>query len=197
MRAPWQSILAGVSSSLFTALYPIQLLRTYRTFLTDLTPQGDILMDLNSDSDSSDPPPPFPSATPPGTRAAYKVLHTTSLLSLAALLPLLLLFTHELPQLRRNCYFLDVPWFWFLIACSGLGAFIVFTSTLLLVKHTSPVEATFVSVPRSAFQLAILSKGRMPAYSWVGVGLCWLGSAWFVGVKRREGRSKLGRLERG
>ncbi|GAB7366447.1 hypothetical protein MBLNU230_g8243t1 [Neophaeotheca triangularis] len=198
LRSPWQAILAGASSSLFTALYPIQLLRTYQTLLSDLTPQGSTLLtDLTPSSDSDTPQAPLtPSTVLPTTRAVYKTLHAASLLSLLALTPIWLLIP-ELPLLRRNCYFLDVPWFWFLIFCSGLGAFTVFTATLLLVKATSPLSTTFISVPRSAWQLAVLSKGNMPVRCWVGVALCWAGSAWFLGVRRREGRKRVGGLERG
>jgi hypothetical protein len=61
---------------------------------------------------------------------------------------------------------------------------------LLLVKATSPLTATFVNIPRSAFQLTMLSMFKMPAHSWIGVVLCWISSLWFLVTTRNEGRNR-------
>jgi len=187
-RVTWESIVAGVFSSLFVALYPILLLRAYRSIVYDLVPQGDL---LTVDDD--------PSATNLGTkeesRAYWRILHYTSLISIMMLTPIALV-SGELWQIGRNCYFLDVPWFWFLMTCGGLGSFAVFSSFLLLVKATSPVSATFVSVPRSIFQLAVLNKFRLPAHSWVGASLCVASCLWYAVIRRRENWSReISRLE--
>ena len=64
----------------------------------------------------------------------------------------------------------------------------MFLSTVLLVVATaSPLTATFVSVPRSAVQLVLLSKFRMPAHSWVGVVMCLVSSLWFMIARAEEG----------
>lgn len=188
-RITWESVVAGIFSSLFAALYPIILLRAYRNLVSDLVPQGDILS-VNDDSNPSN----VSTGTKEETRAYWRVLHYTSIMSIVFLLPLVLV-SGELKQISRNCYFMDVPWFWFLMVCGGVGSWAVFSTTLLLIKATSPLTATFVSVPRSAFQLVVLSKFRMPAHSWVGVSLCLTACFWFLVAKAREGRGRIFGLE--
>lgn len=178
-RVTWESIVAGVFSSLFVAVYPIMLLRVYRQLVEDLVPQGDSL--IPGDDDSA----PAHLGNKEETRAYWRMLHYTSLLTLIMLAPMMLV-SGELQQIRRNCYFMDVPWFWFLMLCGALGSWAVFSSFLLLIKATSPLSATFVSIPRSAFQLMVLARFRLPIHSWVGVALCWAGCLWYVLVRRRE-----------
>lgn len=115
------------------------------------------------------------------------MLHYTSLLSLMILTPIVLV-SGGVGKIVHNIPFLDVTFFWFMIWMGALGSFSVFVSTLLLVKATSPLTATFVAVPRSAFQLMVLSMFKMPAHSWVGVILCWLSCLWFLVARRDEGR---------
>ncbi|KAI5253112.1 hypothetical protein E4T42_03102 [Aureobasidium subglaciale] len=182
-RNPWESVVAGASSSAFVALYPILLLRSYRQLIADLVPQGDLL----SVSDSRTPA--ISTGTKEETRAYWRILHYTSSLTIAMLIPLVLI-SGELKQIHRNCYFLDVPWFWFLMSCASLGGFGVFSSFLLLVRATSPLSANFVSLPRSVFQIAVLSKFKMPAHSWVGAGLCVLSCIWYCLAKVKEGRGR-------
>lgn len=186
-RVTWESVVAGVFSSLFAALYPIVLLRAYRQLVSDLVPQGDLLVPTdNNDNNASSR---ISTGTKEETRAYWRTLHYTSILTIAMLIPVVLV-SGEIKLIHRNCYFLDVPWFWFLMVCGGVGSFAVFSTTLLLVKTTSPLTAAFVSVPRSAFQLAVLSKFRLPAHSWVGVCLCWTSCLWYLVARAREGRGK-------
>jgi hypothetical protein len=184
-RDPWESVVAGAFSSFCVALYPILLLRGYRQLVSDLVPQGDLL----SVSDAQAPS--VSTGTKEETRAYWRVLHYTSYLTIAMLLPFVLI-SGELKQVHRNCYFLDVPWFWFLVSCAALGGFGIFVSFLLLVKATTPLTANFVSIPRSVFQIVVLSKFRMPAHSWVGAGLCVVSCLWFCVAKARDGRGRAG-----
>jgi len=185
VRVTWESIVAGVFSSFFAALYPILLLRTYRTLLTGLIPQGDIMSGYPTRSDEE--------TNREETRAYYRTLHYTSILSIALLTPIILL-SGELGNIFHNIPFLDVPFFWLMIWCGAIGSWAVFSSTLVLVKATSPLSATFVNVPRSGVQLMLLSMFKMPAHSWVGVVLCWASSVWFAVSRRRESRTRV-RLE--
>jgi hypothetical protein len=184
-RDPWESVVAGVSSSLFVALYPVLLLRGYRQLVSDLVPQGDLLSNTDSHAPS------VSTGTKEETRAYWRVLHYTSLLTIAMLIPFVVI-SGELKQINRNCYFLDVPWFWFLMSCASLGGFGIFSSFLLLIKATSPLSANFVSLPRSVFQIVVLSKFKMPAHSWVGAGLCILSCMWYCLTKIRDGRDRSG-----
>ncbi|KAF2837621.1 hypothetical protein M501DRAFT_1006656 [Patellaria atrata CBS 101060] len=184
VRVNWESIVAGVFSSAFTALYPILLLRTYRALVSDLVPQGDILTGyVTSTGTSADEP----TGSREETRAYWRTLHYTSLLSLIILTPLVLIFG-ELHDIIYNCYVLDVPFFWFLNFCGAIGSVCVFASTLLLVKATSPLTVTFIGVPRAALQLVALNHFKMPVHSWVGISMCWACSVWFVKARREEGR---------
>ncbi|KAF2468482.1 uncharacterized protein BDR25DRAFT_344220 [Lindgomyces ingoldianus] len=181
VRVTWESIVAGVFSSFFVALYPILLLRTYRTLVAGLIPQGDVLTGYPSTADDS-------LSNREETRAYYRTLHYTSLLSLIILTPIVLI-SGDVGNIFRNIPFLDVPFFWLMIWCGAIGSFSVFASTLLLIKATSPLTTTFIAVPRGAFQLVMLSLFKMPAHSWIGVVLCWVSSLWFLVARRDEGRN--------
>jgi hypothetical protein len=104
------------------------------------------------------------------------------------LLTPLLLISGEVPNILHNCYFLDVPWFWFLTLLGGLASWAVFATSLALVRATSPLTANFMGVPRAAAQMVVLERFRLPVHAWVGVALCWLTSMWFVLVRKEEGR---------
>jgi hypothetical protein len=149
-------------------------------------PQGDVLSGYPSRSSEDD-------GNREETRAYYRTLHYTSALAIALLTPIVLL-SGELGNIYHNIPFLDVPFFWLMIWCGAIGSWAVFSSTLVLVKATSPLSATFVNVPRSGVQLMLLSMFKMPAHSWVGVSLCWASSVWYVVTKRRESRTRV-RLE--
>lgn len=166
IRVTWDSILAGVASSIFAALFPVLLQSTYRN--------------LSS-------PSPERARDPPSSRTIYALLHHVSLLSILFSLPLVLL-SGELTNIARNCYFLDEWWHWFMMFCGSLGTFCVFTATALLVQATSPLTVNFLSIPRYAFLIPILAKFTLPMYSWVGIVLAFASSAWFVRVRRRESK---------
>lgn len=179
-RVTWESIVAGIFSTLFVALYPIVLLRTHRLLASAQVPQRDLLNGHTSGHENQ-------SGTKEASRAYWQLLHYTSLLSIAIVFPLVLI-SGELSAILRNCYFLDVPWFWFLVSCSSLAGWAVFTSTLALVRATSPLTMNFLSLPRGAVQITVLNQGKMMPHAWVGVSLCWAGSVWYTLVRREEGR---------
>ncbi|KAF1831527.1 hypothetical protein BDW02DRAFT_571922 [Decorospora gaudefroyi] len=181
VRVTWESVVAGVFSSLFVALYPILLLRTYRTIVAGLVPAGDILTGYPSNSEEV--------GNREETRAFYRTLHYTSLLSLMILTPIVVI-SGEAPHVYHNIPFLDVPFFWAMMLFGGMGSWAVFSGTLLLVKATSPLTTAFVAVPRSAFQLVAISLFKAPPQTWLGVILCWISSLWFLVARRDEGRSR-------
>ncbi|KAL1653820.1 hypothetical protein SLS61_003605 [Didymella pomorum] len=153
VRVTWESIVAGVFSSVFAALYPILLLRTYRTLLATLAPQNDVLTGYptRSEDDNRDE-----------TRAYYRTLHYTSLLSIALLTPIVLL-SGEPRNIAHNIPFLDVPFFWLMIWCGAIGSWAVFSSTLVLVKATSPLTATFVNPSTQASEHIDRTRGTVLA----------------------------------
>ncbi|KAL3421752.1 hypothetical protein PVAG01_05908 [Phlyctema vagabunda] len=184
IRVTWESIVAGVFSSIFVALYPVQLQRTYKSLITSLIPQGELMGGFpgyaNGPTDAS--------GTREEARATWCLLHYTSLISIIVFFPILLI-SGELGNIRRNCYFLDVFFHWLMVTCGGLGSWAVFFGTVLLTKATSPLTTTFLFVPRAAFMLPIMAGFKMPTYSWVGILMCWASSAWFMAGRRKEGRS--------
>lgn len=187
-RLTWESIVAGVFSTLFVSLYPVLLILTHKQLTTRQVPHSDILSSYEPASQSAGRGAQTPgSGTKEETRAYWQLLHYTSMLSLMILFPLLLL-SGELQDILRNCYFLDVPWFWFLSLLGGLASFAVFSTTLTFVRATSPLTGAFVGVPRAAWQMVVLERFRLPVHAWVGVGICWLSSLWFVWVRREESR---------
>ncbi|KAF2091633.1 hypothetical protein K490DRAFT_30993 [Saccharata proteae CBS 121410] len=195
VRVTWESIVSGIFSSLFVALYPALLLRCYHSLIVDIKPSaapydiptgfataisaGDALGSSDVDLDEG--------GAQPSTRAYWRLLHYLSLLTLAIMTPVVVI-SGELSNIHHNCYFLDVPFFWFLILCGGIGSVAVFSSTLLLAQATSPLTVNVLGLPRGAWQLAALSKFRLPVHSWLGVGFCWVASLWFLLARRQEGR---------
>lgn len=149
--------------------------------VASLVPSGDVLTGYPTSSEES--------GNREETRAFYRTLHYTSIVSLAILTPIVIL-SGEVPHIYHNIPFLDVPFFWAMMLFGGMGSWAVFSGTLLLVKITSPLTATFVAVPRSAFQLVAITLFKSPAQTWLGVILCWISSLWFLVARRDEGRSR-------
>lgn len=212
VRVTWESIVSGIFSSVFVALYPILVLRTHRRLVSSLVPQGDLLTAYSPPvhavrsrrhrRHSHDFPPdtddPFTTTVNAAsshspkedTIATYHMLHYTSLLSTLILLPITLL-SGEVGDISRNCYFLDLPFFWFLMVSSALLATAVFVTTVLFAQATTtPVTVSFVgSVPPSVFLLWILSAPsfRLPVHTWVGLALCAGSCLWFMAGALRSG----------
>ncbi|OAL06351.1 hypothetical protein IQ06DRAFT_211365 [Phaeosphaeriaceae sp. SRC1lsM3a] len=179
VRVTWESIVAGVFSSFFVAIHPILLLRTYRVILASLTPQGDVMTGYPTSADDV--------GNREETRAFYRVLHYTSLITLIILTPIVILFG-DVRNIYHNIPFLDLPFFWAMMLFGGMGSWATMTATLMMVRATSPLSTSFVAVPRTAFQLVAINVGKIPAPSWVGCILCWISSVWFLLARRKEGR---------
>lgn len=179
-RAPWEGVVAGVFSSLFVALYPVQVQRTYKSLVAQLVPQGELLGTFPS-STSSD----F-SGSKEEARAYWRLLHYTSILSILLFTPIVIL-SGEVTNIYRNCYFLDVFFHWLMVVCGGLGSWAVFWCTIALTRATSPLTTNFLFVARAAFLLPIMTGWKMPAYSWIGFVMCWASCAWFLKCRRKGG----------
>ncbi|KAG9238925.1 hypothetical protein BJ875DRAFT_449875 [Amylocarpus encephaloides] len=183
VRVTWESIVAGVFSSMFVALYPVQIQRTYKSLVASLVPQGELIGTFPSTNAPVDY-----SGTREETRAYWRLLHYTSTLSIMIFTPIVFL-SGEITNISRNCYFLDVFFHWLMVVCGGLGSWAVFFSTIALTRATSPLTSTFLFIPRAAFLLPIMSGFKMPNFAWIGMGMCWACCAWFLMARRREGRS--------
>ncbi|KAH8590608.1 hypothetical protein B0O99DRAFT_301851 [Bisporella sp. PMI_857] len=187
VRVTWESIVAGVFSSFFVALYPVQIQRTYKSLLAALVPQGDSLTGIAMASNQHPHLPPDASGSPQEARAYWRLIHYTSTLSILIFFPLPLL-SGEITNISRNCYFLDVFFHWLMVFCGGLGSWATFWSTIALTRATSPLTTTFLFIPRAAFLLPIMQGFKMPSFAWIGFGMCWASCAWFLKARRKEGR---------
>jgi hypothetical protein len=184
LRIPWESVIAGIASSVFAALYPVQLQNTFKKLLTP------IILQINADAGST----PFYSSGPSDawgskeeSRAAWQLLHYTSLISVIIITPIALI-SGELGHILRNCYFLDGIFFWFMVCCCALGTWAMFIGAFLLTRATSAATTNFLFIPRSAFMISVLKSFRRPTYSWVGITMCWVSCLWFLYTRRKEGR---------
>lgn len=187
-RAPWEAVVTGVLSSFFVALYPIQLLRSYKKVLTTLVPQGDIITNTNLNTSRVNANLPLDhSGSREEVRAYWRVLHYTSILSIMIILPIPFV-TGEVAYISRNYYTFDVFFHWLMVLCGGCGSWAVFWATLALTRATSPLTTTFLFIPRAAFLLPIMAGFKMAPHSWVGIGMCWATCAWFWISKMKEGR---------
>jgi len=186
IQLAWDVVSTGVFSSVFVALYPVQLQRTYKALLASLIPQGDLLGSLPSSN-----PPDF-SGSKEEACAYWRLLHYTSLLSILLFTPIVIL-SGELAIIWRNCYVLDVFFHWLMVLCGGTGSWAVFWSTVALTRATSPLTTAFLFVPRAAFLLPVMARFSMSAYAWIGIALCWASCVMFA-LGRRKGGRELGRL---
>ncbi|CAZ80659.1 unnamed protein product [Tuber melanosporum] len=175
-----EGFLAGLFSTIFVAAYPILLTKAYKSVLRgnpNTIGSGDLLGVGPTDGMLS---------TDGGeeTRSAWKLLHYVNVLSITMILPWIFL-SGEFGDISRNCYILDLPWFWLMGLFSGLGAWATFVSGFLLLRATTPLTMVASTYPRTAFQ-ALLMHGSAPTWSWVGVLMCWGSSVWYLLGRRKE-----------
>lgn len=176
----WEAMVAGVLSAIFVAYYPISIQNTYKSLLTNLIPQGEL---LSSNRD--------PSNSPASSRAYWRLLHYTSLLSILITLPIVVL-SGEVQTIYRNCYILDVFFHWEMVLCGGIGSWAVFIGTVGLTRATSPLIPAFLFVPCSAILVAVMARFHLPLYQWCAVLACGGFSVWFAWARKKEGRREGG-----
>ncbi|KAI5852541.1 hypothetical protein DFP73DRAFT_533061 [Morchella snyderi] len=166
-----EGFLAGIFSTIFVAAYPVLLSKTYKSLLK---PSGnDDLLGVGVEPEGKDE-----------TRTAWKLLHYTNFISILVVLPWVFL-SGDWGDISRNCYILDVPWFWLLVVFSGIGAWGTFVGGFLLVKATTPLTMVVSTYPRTALQTLFMPP-NLPTWSWVGVLTCWGSSIWYLLGRRKE-----------
>jgi hypothetical protein len=157
----WSTLAAGLFSSVFGALYPILLSQKYDQIAHNTHYRRyhcTCLPTLSTEHKATD--------KHSYLIAFYSTLRYISAISVALLL-LIVGLSGELGHISRNCYILDVKTFWGILIGSSFANSIVFISMLLLVTATSPLTATFLSVPYSTFQLILLSTSRVKLGCWL------------------------------
>ena len=180
-----EGFIASVFSTFFVALYPILLSSTYKTFSDRNAPNNSSHL-FTADNSSTNHSGVFMSGDGnDATRSAWKLLHYTNLLSIIFLLPCALI-SGELRGISRNCYFLDVTYFWLLMLGAGAAAWATFITGFLLVRASTPLTMVVTTYPRSALQTVLLIRANLPTWSWVGVLMTWGAAVWYGVGRRRE-----------
>ncbi|KAI9742986.1 MAG: hypothetical protein M1818_003281 [Claussenomyces sp. TS43310] len=189
VRVAWDAIVAGIASSICVALYPVLLQKTFTSQVAALMPQADLLSDRQGESSAD------ASGSKEEARASWSILHYVSLISIMIYIPILIL-SGEIGNISRNCYFLDSSFLWLILMSQGIVSWGLFFGTFLLARATSPLTTTFTLIPQVAFLYPFVSNSKVPAYSWIGIAMCWASIAWFVRAQRSQGRllERLGRL---
>ncbi|RPA80786.1 hypothetical protein BJ508DRAFT_362438 [Ascobolus immersus RN42] len=169
-----EGFLSGLASSLFVALFPVLLSTTLSSLYTS-PPTGTSLQTQQQYSLHSI----YPTDSNHPNRPFWSLLHYTTILALLILLPFPFI-SGEVASIYRNCYFLDVPFFYLLLLGSGAASVFTFVLGALVVQSASPTAMVFATYPRAATQALVLAGGRLPVWSWVGVVMCWACGGWYV-----------------
>ncbi|KAL7266737.1 hypothetical protein RUND412_010700 [Rhizina undulata] len=178
-----EGFLAGIFSALFVAAYPIMLVKTYKSFMPLQSSSSD--PDLLGDSFYEPVGAGGTGDDKEEARKAWKMLHYINVLSILLILPWAWI-SGEAGDVQRNCYFLDVPFFWFMIVAGGIAAWGSFVLGLAVVKATSPLTMIVTSYPKAAMQSVFLMHFKLPVWSWVGVLMCWGSAVWYALGRRKE-----------
>lgn len=156
--APTDTLIMGLISSLFSALYPLCFLRLRDNSTTSTSDISNTYDLTNGQSQSR--------------HSIYRILTHLAPLTTVLLLPLLL-FSGELPDVRRNCYILDVLKFWIPVIGGMFSSFGAFVITTLLIDATGPIALVVVGITRAGFLLLKLEGGGAGILGW---------STWVGGV---------------
>lgn len=163
---PTGPIVTGVFASIFAALYPIQM---YRTWISVDVPRISELLEkkrsLNPESlDRTDV-----EAT---ARSFWLMLHYISLLSVITSTPIVI-FSGELPSFLRNLQTFDGVFYWLMVLCGSFASWAVFVTTVSLTIQTSPVSVAFLFILEASVLHAMMIGKRLPVKSWIALSLCW------------------------
>ena len=180
----WETLIAGIISTVFVVLFQVLLLQKYKELDQHLGCHEIIPMDLVVVDSETDQRPIDGSKT----AAFWYILQYTSGLSIFLLL-ITLFFSSEPGHIYRNCYILDVRTFWVLMLGSCCSYYSVFTSTLLLLERTSSLTVTFLSLPTGVLQLILLSHSKLSHGCLVG-GLMTIWFSWRFLLSRRQEDAK-------
>lgn len=176
----------GVLSSLFVALLPVLLLRTYDATFSSLMLQRQIASGLDTESGNSA----NPLRKKDELHVFWLVLRLTTMVS-TALMAVVFLLSGELPDIFSNCYVLDMKILWLAIWGSGMLTGTVIILTLWLTRKTSAAVATFLFVPESCLEIVILNHFSLTLSNWTDIMMCWISTLYFMLEKGKESATKV------
>lgn len=128
IRFAIEGFLSGLFSNIFVALYPILLARTWKLFSSqNNASRNEIYSGGNTTQEDA--------------RSAWKLLHYINFLSIVIIFPFVV-FSGEMRDISRNCYILDVAFFWLMMIGAGAAAWATFVAGFLLVRvcHILPCD---------------------------------------------------------
>lgn len=172
MRFSSEGFVAGLFSNLFIALYPILLTKTLAALR--VSPAHPEPLNFTYPSDSNHP-----------QRSIWMTASYTNIIS-AIFFIFLTIVTGELGGIMRNCYFLDVLYFWLLMTAGALLSTLTYLLGIILINLTSPTTFIFCMYPRAAALALPLARFRFPVWSWVGVAMVYGCAVWYVVGKAEE-----------
>lgn len=123
IRFAVEGFLAGLFSNLFVAAYPIVLARTWKFFNSASNSSAAATNDFHSAGNT----------TQEEARSAWKLLHYINFLAILIVFPFVVL-SGEMRDISRNCYILDVAFFWVMMLGASAAAWATFVSGYLLVR---------------------------------------------------------------
>ena len=177
----FENVVYGAFSSVFTALFPILLLRTshalHNTYKLQHRPSDEFGTDAGKKTPSI--------FNQEGLHTFWFILRLVAIISTLMVIPVLIL-SGEIQDIHSNSYVLDIKYFWMLVAASGTAAGILLILTLWTVMVTSPAVTVFLLVPSSVLQVAILNKFSLPLHNWADIITCCGSSIYFFVIKRKE-----------
>ena len=171
--------------SLFAALVPILISRTYCDLSVDLgseqqafgSPAILFTDDLKVRRGSSPDEPDIP--------AFWIITRYTSLLAAVLLIPAVIL-CGEPGSIIRNCYLLDVNAFLAILLGSCMASLGLLFFTIVLVNATSPLTTAFLFVPSSAFHLLLVNGSTLSVDSLASLLICLWCCLGYLVSRRKE-----------
>lgn len=150
--APTDTLVMGLISSLFSAVYPLVFLRLRDTSLTTILERS-IDYYNNDISDRA-------------RNRLYAILTHLAPLATLLLLPIFAL-SGELPDIQRNCYILDVFKFWIPVIGGMFSSFGTFIVTALLLDAAGPIALAVVGILRAGILVLKLQGGGAGVLGWM------------------------------
>ncbi|KAF8422642.1 hypothetical protein EV426DRAFT_534985 [Tirmania nivea] len=185
----WEGVAAGICSSFFAAAEPVVMVSTFKEILAYHSPSGNsaaisttsAVDEINLITD-----PMFHGDIHSLPRSHYHLIHYTTFLSALLTLPWVFI-SGEAGSISRNCYILDIPWFWLMIMLGGLASYTTMIGFWMLVKTTSPLTGNLVVEGlQITVQTILLGKFKMQEWGWMGAMTGWGAGVWYLLGRRRE-----------
>ena len=184
----WEGVAAGICSSFFAAAEPVVMVSTFKKIFAYHSPNGNPTATSTATADELNliTDPMFHGDGHSLPRAHYHLIHYTTFLSVLLTLPWVFI-SGESGSISRNCYILDIPWFWLMVILGGLASYTTMLGSWMLVKATSPLTGNLaVEGLQVTVQTILLGGFKMKEWGWMGAMTGWGAGVWYLLGRRRE-----------